>query len=97
MLRGNEAAPERRLGEIPSELVSLSERVRALPDRLRREIEPMLDDAMEQAVFRGRVLSLARDALARFRLDLEVIRFDLEQTRGEREELERRLSSRWEA
>jgi hypothetical protein len=56
----------------------------------------MLDDAMEQAVFRGRVLSLARDALARYRLDLEVARFDLDQTRSERENLERRLSATWD-
>jgi hypothetical protein len=78
--------------EVPGELVSLAERVRALPEHLKREIEPMLDDAMEQAVFRGRVLSMARDALARFRLDLQVIRFDLDRTREERGLLERRLT-----
>jgi hypothetical protein len=76
--------------------MGLADRVRVLPERLRRELEPMLHDAMEQAVFRGRVLALARDALARFRLDLEVIRFDLDATRAEREELERCLARSWE-
>jgi hypothetical protein len=96
MTSSDEPEVRPRLGEIPSELVSLAERVRALPDRLRRELEPMLDDAMEQAVFRGRVLCLARDALARFRLDLEVMRFDLDQTKQEREDLERRLATSWD-
>lgn len=96
MLASEETTARPRLGEIPNELVTLAERVRALPDRLRRELEPMLDDAMEQAVFRGRVLCLARDALARFRLDLEVMRFDLDQTKHERSDLERKLASTWD-
>lgn len=91
MICQEEAPASRRLGEVPSELVMLAARVRALPEWLRVELEPMLNDAMEQAVFRGRVLSLARDALSRYRLDLEMARFDLDQTRIESNELRRRL------
>lgn len=77
------ASPEPR----PPELVALLERVRGLPHEVRAELEPIVGDALEQAVFRGRVLALARDALERFRHDLELTRFDLEATRRERERL----------
>ncbi len=75
----------RPLDETPPELRALMERVRSLPESVRSELEPIVGDAMEQAVYRSRVLSLAREALERFRLDLEVTRFDLEATRRERE------------
>ena len=42
---------------------------------------------MEHARFRGRAMMLARDALARFRLDLAMLEFDLQATRKEREAL----------
>jgi hypothetical protein len=77
--------------DVPAEMVALADRVRALPGAIRLEIEPILSDAMEEAAFRGRVLALAREALERFRLDLEVIKFDLDQTRLEREALKRSL------
>lgn len=79
--------------EIPLELQLLMERIQALPREVRDELEPMVDQAMEEAVFRGRVLKLAREALERFRLDLELTRFDLEATRRERERLRRLLHS----
>jgi len=49
------------------------------------ELEPMALDACEQARFRGRALSLAREALEQFRLELSAARFDLDITRRERE------------
>lgn len=79
--------------EAPPELRVLMERIRSLPAEVREELEPMVGDAMEQAVFRGRVLTLAREALERFRLDLELTRFDLDATRNERERLRRLLNS----
>ena len=48
---------------------------------------------MEHARFRSRVLSVARDALQQFKLDLELTRFDLDATRREREALLSRLGS----
>ena len=42
---------------------------------------------VQQAVFRARVLTIAKDALERYRLDLAATRFDLEATRREREAL----------
>jgi hypothetical protein len=84
---------------IPSELLELRERVQAQPRAVRAELTPLVEDAMEHALFRDRVLNVARDALEQFRLDLEMARFDLDVTRREREELlrllEERLSDDW--
>ena len=72
---------------IPNELADLMERVRALSPAIRDELAPAVSEAIEQARFRSRILVVAKDALERLRLDLELTRFDLELTRKEREEL----------
>ena len=77
---------------LPVELVALRQRVQAQPTGVRAEQQPMVDEAMEEARFRNRILSVARDALEQLRLDLEMARFDLEATRRERESLRERLS-----
>jgi hypothetical protein len=69
---------------IPAELVELMERVRQLPGPLRSELLPIVAEAQEQARYRGRVLAIAKEALVRLRLDLELARFDLDVTRKER-------------
>jgi hypothetical protein len=71
--------------------VALRDRVQAQPTEVRAELEPMVDEALDHARFRSRVLTFARDALERLRLDLEMARFDLEATRRERESLRERL------
>jgi hypothetical protein len=72
---------------LPAELVELLERIRSQPADVRAELEPFVEDVLEQARFRSRVLIVARDALERLRLDLELARFDLDATRRERESL----------
>ncbi len=74
---------------IPAELVALRARIRAMPADIRAELEPLAEDACEQAKFRGRALSLAREALEQFRLELAAAQFDLDATRREREGLRR--------
>jgi len=74
---------------IPAELVALRERIGSLPEAIRAELEPLAEDACEQARFRGRALSLAREALEQFRLELSAAKFDLDITRREREGLRR--------
>ena len=74
---------------VPAELVELRDRIRALPAALRAELEPLAEDACEQAKFRGRALSLAREALEQFRVELAAAQFDLDATRREREGLRR--------
>jgi hypothetical protein len=80
---------------LPAELLDLKERVRAQPPEVRAELEPLVDEVLEQAVFRGRVLTVARDALEQLRLDLEMTRFDLDATRRERERLRRLLEGEY--
>lgn len=74
---------------LPVELIELHERIQAQPDRIRAELEPLIEDAMEDARFRGQAMSLARDALRKYQMDLAMLQFDLEATRRERRE------SRW--
>lgn len=76
---------------VPAELFALRERILALPESARGELEPFIDDVLEQAEYRARVMMIARDALERFRLDLASTQFDLEATRREREALRARL------
>ncbi len=70
---------------IPAELLALRARIRSLPEEVRAELEPLAEDACEQAKFRGRALGLAREALEQFRMELSAARFDLDATRRERE------------
>jgi nitric oxide reductase activation protein len=72
------------------------DRVRALPSEVREELVPVVEEALEQAVYRSRVLTIARDALERFRLDLEMTKFDLEATRREKERLRSLIDDSWE-
>lgn len=78
-----------RQGNAPAELIDLRDRVRALPATVRATLEPIVDEAIEEAHFRGRILDVAREALARQRLELALARFDLDVTRKERNELRR--------
>lgn len=71
--------PER----VPTELVELKERIQGQPPAVRAELEPLINDVLEHALFRSRVMLIARDALQRFRLDLAATRLDLEATRRE--------------
>jgi hypothetical protein len=72
------------LGQFPSELVALKERIQNQPAAVREELEPLIDEVMEHAVFRSRVMLIARDALQRFRVEMAAMRFDLDVTKRER-------------
>ena len=78
---------------IPPELARLRERIGDLPSRYRDALGPAAEEAVEQALFRGRVLTLAREGLERYRLDLAIARFDLDATKREQEALRRKLAS----
>ncbi|MGP0066855.1 MAG: hypothetical protein ACLQGP_25100 [Isosphaeraceae bacterium] len=70
--------------QVPTELVELKERIQGQPARVRAELEPLIDEVMEHAMFRSRVMLIARDALQQFRVDMASLRLDLEATRRER-------------
>ncbi|MFO0960649.1 MAG: hypothetical protein U0800_24975 [Isosphaeraceae bacterium] len=76
---------------LPEEWVLLRDRVRTMPASIRAELEPIVNDALEQAWFRNRVLTVARDALEQLHMDLQITRFDLDATRREREALQQQL------
>src|SRR4051812_641165 len=76
------------------ELSALRERIEGQPIAVREALGPLIEEAVEDAYFRQQVLTLAREALERFRLDLELAKFDLSVTRGEREALARELEGR---
>jgi hypothetical protein len=71
-------------GQLPSELVVLKERIQDQPVEVREELEPLIDEVLEHAVFRSRVMLLARDALQQFRVEMAAVRLDLEATKRER-------------
>jgi hypothetical protein len=70
-------------GQVPTELVALKGRIAGQPDEVRAELEPLIDEVLEHAMFRSRVMLIARDALQRLRVDMAALRFDLEATRRE--------------
>ena len=72
------------MGPVPSELVALKERIQDQPPLVRQELEPLIDEVMEHAVFRSRVMLIARDALQRFRVEMAAMQFDLDMTKRER-------------
>jgi hypothetical protein len=71
-------------GQVPTELVELKDRIAGQPAQVRAELEPLIDEVLEHAMFRSRVMLIAREALQRFRVDLSAIRFDLDVTKTER-------------
>ncbi len=77
--------------QVPLGLIELKQRIAAQPAEIRAELEPLVEDVMEDARFRGRAMGLARDALERFRLELAMLEFDLDETRREREALKAML------
>ena len=91
MSHASPLAVEVPVDAVPPEWIALKDRVDGLPAEVRAELAPFVDQALEHARFRDRVLSIARDALERLRLDLELARFDLDATRREREHLRRLL------
>ena len=77
--------------EIPVPLAQLRAKIEALPATLRDELKALSDEVLEDTIFRGRVLSIAKEGLERYRLDLAIAQFDLEATRREREVFRRKL------
>lgn len=79
---------------LPAELLALRERVRTQTREVRAALGPLVEEVLEEALFRHRILSVARGALEQYKLDLELTRFDLDATRRERETLLQLLKSR---
>jgi hypothetical protein len=70
--------------QLPTELVVLKEKIQGQSPDVRQTLEPLIDEVMEHAVFRSRVMSIARDALQQFRVELAAVKLDLEATKRQR-------------
>lgn len=77
--------------DLPADLVQLIAAVGELPAEQARALSPLLDRVVESTGRRRRILSLVQDALGQLRLDMKYLMFDLEATRRERDEAQRRL------
>jgi hypothetical protein len=77
--------------EIPRELLDLAEAISTLPNEQRHAIEPFLTRVIDSNRRRRRILNLVQDALSQLRLDMKYLAFDLEATRRERDEFQRKL------
>jgi hypothetical protein len=66
------------------ELRELLKRVAQLPTHVRHELDPILAEVVEESRFRTRILEVAREAIGRLKLDLEMTQFDLDATKRER-------------
>ncbi len=77
--------------DLPADLVQLIAAVGDLPAEHARALSPLLDRVVESTGRRRRILSLVQDALGQLRLDMKYLMFDLEATRRERDEAQKRL------
>ena len=83
-LTGVEETEANLSAQIPTELVALKDKIQGQPAGVRETLEPLINEAMEHALFRSRVISIARDALQQFRVELATVKLDLEATKRER-------------
>jgi len=77
--------------EVPREVLDLADAIHTLPTEHRQMIEPLLCRVIDSNRRRRRILLLVQDALSQLRLDMKYLAFDLEATRRERDEFQRRL------
>ena len=72
--------------EAPRELLDLADAIAQIPTEYRLHVETLVNQVLENAKRRRRILSLVQDALGQLRLDMKYLTFDLEATRRERDE-----------
>ena len=83
--------PPDKSRELPSELVELIRASNTLSDKDKATMQPQIDAITETTMRRRRILALVQDAMSQLRLDMKYLMFDLEATRRERNELQKRL------
>lgn len=85
------AADAQEHTELPPEITELEKCVSSLPLEFRARLQPLVMQVAESTRRRRRILNLVQEALGQLRLDMKYLIFDLEATRRERDELQRRL------
>jgi len=77
--------------EQPRELVELGRLISELPEEQFKQLETAYNQVVDCVTRRRRILTLVQEALSQLRLDIKYLMFDLEVTRGERDELKAQL------
>lgn len=73
------------------ELEELRQAIVSLPLTYQQKLLPALEKVAETSQRRRKILLLVQEALGQLRLDLSYLKFDLESTRNERDELREKL------
>lgn len=77
--------------KIPGDLEELGRKIDALPERDRQSLRPVFERVLEGFRLRNRIMTVAKEALERIRLEVACLQFDLEVTRREKDSLQERL------
>lgn len=77
--------------KIPNDLEELGRRIDSLPDSQRLQLRPIFERVVESFRLRNRIMTVAKEALERIRLEVACLQFDLEVTRREKESLQRQI------
>jgi hypothetical protein len=75
----------------PTDLAELGRRIDGLPESDRQALRPIFDRVAESFRLRTRIMNVAKEALETIRLEMSVLRFDLEATRREKETLKKQI------
>ncbi len=76
---------------LPADLEELGRQLAALPDAHRDNLLALYERVLDSFRLRSRILTVAKEALERIRLELTCIQFDLEVTRREKDSLKRQI------
>jgi len=76
---------------VPPEVAQLTKRVETMPARWRRELVPLCDRLTDMTRRHDRLVAAAQQLVDDLQLDIKYLRFDLEATRRERDELRQKL------
>ena len=76
---------------LPGELEDLGRRLSELPEPHAKSLKPLYERVVEGFRLRSRIMNVAKEALERIRLEVACLQFDLDVTRREKDQLERKL------
>ena len=78
--------------EMPLELKELFDAIESLPDEHKQRLKPLAEKILDASKRRRKILTLVQDALSQLRLDMKYLVFDLEATRRERDDYQRKIN-----
>ena len=71
----------------PVDVLELKAAIYQLPPASQELLQPFMQDVLAASQRRRRILRLIQDALGQLRLDMQYLKFDLEATRRERDQM----------